>query len=93
MRRNRVQDFFSGLMFGLAQVLSPIQKVLPTPPENVQLLPPNLNSATQDELVDLLEISPELAQSIVANRPYLDWDHFKARVPQAFDKLRGKVRF
>ena len=93
MRRNRVRDFFSGLMFGLAQVLSPIQKVLPTPPENVYLLAPNLNTATLDELVDLLEVSPELAQRFIANRPYLDWDHFKAKVPEAPGEWKEKIRF
>ena len=93
MRRNPVRDFFSGLMFDLAQILSPIQKVLPTPPENVFLLSPNLNTATPDELVDFLEVSPELARCIVENRPYLDWDHFKAKVPEAPSGWREKVRF
>lgn len=83
-------------MLGLLQAIQPIPHYEPTPPEHAFALPPNLNTADLDTLLELPGITPELAQQIITTRPHLNWEHLEQKLPQwleVWQSLRGKVRF
>lgn len=88
--------FVAGAVVGVNQALQPVPHYEPTPPEHSFDLPPNLNSADLEQLLEL-PLSPELAEQIIATRPHLNWAHLEGKFPelphQTWQPLRGKVRF
>ena len=95
MKRGWLFDALAALMMGLAQALNPVPKYEPRPPDHAFALPPNLNTAELDELVELVGL--ELAQQIMATRPHLSWQHLRDKFPDVdgavWERLEGKVRF
>lgn len=94
--RKWVYKFVAGAVMGITQALQPIPHYEPTPPDHAFGLPPNLNTAELEQLLEL-PISPELAEQVIATRPHLNWAHLEGKFPeiprQTWQPLRGKVRF
>lgn len=96
MPRSRLSDLLGGMMLGLAQIFSPIRQVLPAPPEQGFMLPPNLNTCSLEDLLEL-GLEPELAGRILEQRPYLNLRHLASQFPEVepwvWEGLEGRVRF
>lgn len=83
-------------MLGLAQIFTPVRTVRPTPPEQGFTLPPDLNTCSLEDLLEL-GLEPELAGRILAHRPSLSLRHLASQFPEVearvWEGLEGRVRF
>ena len=59
--------------------------------------PVNVNTASKDLLITLPEVGPDLAQKIIANRPYASEKDLDSKVkgigPKTLEKMRPRLRF
>ncbi len=59
--------------------------------------PVNPNTATREQLMNVVQIGPEIADRIIANRPYVDAADMEKRVkgigPKTLEKMKPRLDF